>query len=42
MPPRYTELHDKEHSKTKIRCDKNTFYLVFLDKEHKFYKTEKN
>lgn len=24
-----------------FRLDKNTFYIVFLDKDHKFYKTEK-
>jgi len=34
------EYHDKEHSRTKRKFDKNTFYVVFLDKNHKFYKTE--
>jgi hypothetical protein len=32
------EYHDKAHSKTTYRFDKNTFYVVFLDKEHNFYK----
>ncbi len=35
------EFHDKIHEKTGLRFDKNTFYVVFLDKEHKFYKVEK-
>ncbi len=30
---------DKVHHKTKILYDLNTFYIVYLDKEHKFYKT---
>lgn len=30
--------HDLAHPKTGIRFDQNTFYVVFLDKEHKFYK----
>lgn len=34
------EYHDKAHEKTSYRFDKNTFYLVFLDKNHKFYKTK--
>ena len=34
------EYHDVEHPKTKVRWDTNTFYIVFLDKEHKFWKTE--
>ena len=33
-------FHKDEHKKTKMRWDKNTFYIVFLDKEHKFWKTE--
>lgn len=32
---------DKAHQYTSKRYDTNTFYVVFLDKEHKFYKTEK-
>ncbi len=32
--------HDTSHQKTRERFDKNTFYIVFLDKEHKFYITE--
>ena len=30
-------FHDKIHDKTGLRFDKNTFYIVFLDKDHKFY-----
>jgi len=33
-------LHDKAHNITGERFDKNTFYIVFLDSQHKFYKTE--
>lgn len=33
--------NDKVHTKTSYRFDKNTFYLVFLDREHEFYITEK-
>lgn len=29
--------HDKEHEKTKIRWDANTFYIVFLDEKHRFW-----
>jgi len=29
---------NKIHHKTKILYDLNTFYIVYLDKEHKFYK----
>ncbi|SFV75354.1 hypothetical protein MNB_SM-3-374 [hydrothermal vent metagenome] len=32
------EYHDMIHQKTSKRFDTNTFYVVFLDKEHKFYK----
>lgn len=28
------------HSKTKQRFDSNTFYVVFLDEQHKFYKSK--
>lgn len=35
------EYADKAHQKTAQRFDTNTFYIVYLDKEHKFYKTEK-
>lgn len=31
--------HDKFHEHTGVRFDKNTFYIVFLDKNHRFYKT---
>lgn len=34
-------FHGKEHGVTKERWDSNTFYVVFLDKEHQFWKTEK-
>jgi len=36
-----SSYHKTLHSKTMEMFDKNTFYVVFLDKEHKFYKTEK-
>lgn len=36
-----TSLHKKSHPKTGQLFDANTFYLVFLDANHKFYKTEK-
>lgn len=32
---------DKAHPKTAHRFDTNTFYVVYLDKEHRFYKVEK-
>lgn len=32
---------DKVHPVTKQKFDCNTFYVVFLDAKHKFYKTEK-
>ncbi len=35
------EYKDKVHQKTAHGFDTNTFYVVYLDKEHKFYKTEK-
>lgn len=31
------ELDGKEHEKSKVRFDKNTFYVVFVDPEHNFY-----
>jgi len=31
----------KVHSSTKEVFDRNTFYVVYLDKDHRFYKTEK-
>lgn len=34
------EYHAKEHPKTGERYDCNTFYVVFLDAEHRFYKVE--
>ena len=33
--------HDNIQEGNSFRFDKNTFYVVFLDKEHKFYKTSK-
>lgn len=33
------EYHDKAHEGTGIRFDRNTFYIVFLDKNHRFYIT---
>ncbi|MEN8256573.1 MAG: hypothetical protein ABFS09_01795 [Thermodesulfobacteriota bacterium] len=33
--------HMKTHPKTGNFFDKNTFYVVFLDREHKFYLAEK-
>jgi hypothetical protein len=35
------ECSDREHPTTKCRFDINTFYVVFLDAHHQFYKTEK-
>jgi len=34
------EYHDKFHESTGKRYDKNTFYVVFLDKDHRFWKTK--
>lgn len=31
------ELDGKEHEIYKVRFDKNTFYVVFIDPEHNFY-----
>ncbi len=39
IPP---ALHKTYHKVTGELFDKNTFYIVFLDKFHKFYNTEKN
>lgn len=36
-----TELHKTLHKKTGEFFDKNTFYVVFLDRDHKFYLTAK-
>lgn len=36
------EYDDKINSNTEKRWDINTFYIVFLDKDHKFWKTEKD
>jgi len=33
--------HDDLQESNFFRFDKNTFYVVFLDKEHKFYKTNR-
>ena len=38
IPP---QLHGKAHPKTRELYDKNTFYIVFIDKNHLFWKTEK-
>lgn len=38
IPDKYA---DKAHPKTALRFDTNIFYVVYLDREHKFYKTEK-
>lgn len=35
-----TELHKTPHQKSGELFDKNTFYVVFLDRDHKFYITE--
>lgn len=34
------EFHDTSHRITGVRFDSNTFYVVFLDSDHKFYKLE--
>lgn len=36
------DLHQKPQNKTGELFDKNTFYVVFLDKDHKFYRSEAN
>lgn len=36
-----SEYKNKVHETTREIFDLNTFYIVYLDKEHKFYKTEK-
>jgi hypothetical protein len=35
------EFGGRTHSETKQLYDRNTFYVTFLDKNHKFWKTEK-
>lgn len=35
-----SELHDKACSDSGYCFDRNTFYVVFLDKQHRFYKKE--
>lgn len=35
-----TDFHSVPHPKTGELFDKNTFYIVFLDKDHRFYITE--
>ena len=35
------EVRGKEHPKTGERYDCNTFYVVFLDADHRFYKSAK-
>ena len=34
------ELHRTPHCQTNELFDKNTFYIVFLDRDHNFYQTE--
>ena len=34
------EYRDMEQNKSTFRFDTNTFYVVFLDEHHKFYKTK--
>ena len=36
-----SSLHSTPHHKTKKLYDKNTFYIVFIDRDHLFWKTEK-
>lgn len=36
-----TQLHRTSHRKTDEYFDKNTFYVVFFDRDHKFYLPEK-
>lgn len=35
------EYHNNPHSTTRMLYDRNTFYVVYLDKDHRFYKTER-
>ena len=35
------EYNGKEHNGTKMRFDCNTFYVVFLDRDHKFCRTKR-
>lgn len=37
-----TEYHGQAHAKTGERFDRNVFYVVFLDANHKFWKSEQN
>jgi hypothetical protein len=34
-------LHETKHRTTKVAFDSNTFYVVFIDAEHRFYITNK-
>jgi hypothetical protein len=36
-----SDFEGKLHPITKEPFDRNTFYVVYLDKDHRFYKTEK-
>ena len=36
------EFHKQVHPESNEMFDKNTFYVVFLDQNHKFYLTERN
>lgn len=33
--------HDQPHNTTRMLFDRNTFYVVYLDKDHRFYKTDR-
>ena len=35
-----SSFHQTQHKKTGVQFDCNTFYIVFLDRDHKFYLTE--
>ncbi|MCK9373267.1 MAG: hypothetical protein M0P91_08715 [Sulfuricurvum sp.] len=35
------EYHNNSHPTTRMLFDKNTFYVVYLDRDHRFYKTER-
>jgi hypothetical protein len=35
------EYHNNPHPTTRMLFDRNTFYVVYLDKEHRFYKTDR-
>jgi hypothetical protein len=35
------EFQNKYHETTHMLFDRNTFYIVYLDRDHRFYKTER-